>query len=393
MTSAERHELRFQRRCNKRLLRKQERSNSIGEIEDVFSYDKLYKAGKKCCAGVRWKQSVQRFEIHLFSKTAINTRLIKTGKWNPRKYTSFLLKERGKIRPIDAPAIQDRQIHKVFTKNVLLPLYLPDMIWNNGASLEGKGFSFSHKMLCKDLRSFFKHYGTEGKVILLDFKQFFPSVPHECIYQRHKKILLNYDLRLIGDKIVSSNNKQVGMPLGVEPSQVEMVAFPSPLDNYIKCQLSMKYAGHYMDDYYILVPPDMDAKEILSLIVKKATDIGLTINLNKTKILPFCKPLKHCKVKYSLTSNGKVVTRGNRDSVKRARRKIKVFVRKICHNEMSCEDLRDSLNGVLAYFSLYNDHNRILQTKRLLYSVFRANDVQNIVKAKNNNPKLNLTHN
>lgn len=273
MTSKERHEARFQRRKAERWRKKQERSLAVGTMSDVFSYGDLYKAGKQCCNGVRWKNSAQRFEMHLFSGTARRRKLLLDKMWKPCPYVHFVISERGKTRPIDAPRIQDRQIHKVYTKKVLLPLYLPDMIWNNGASLPGKGFHFSKRLLREDLHYHFKRYGRNGSIILLDYKQFFPSASHRVIYARHNKLIHDYDLCKLGDDIVASSTGDKGMPLGVEPSQAEMIAFPSPLDNYIKCQLSIKCAGHYMDDYYIIVPPNQDPKEIMRLIVQKSVRI------------------------------------------------------------------------------------------------------------------------
>ena len=41
-----------------------------------------------------------------------------------------------------------------------------------GASLEGKGFEFSKRMLKEDLRWHFRRYGRDGNVILIDFKQY-----------------------------------------------------------------------------------------------------------------------------------------------------------------------------------------------------------------------------
>jgi len=130
------------------------------------------------------------------------------------------------------------------------------MIYNNGASLPGKGFDFSRKILMKELREHFRKYGNNGKIILLDFKKFFPSVSHQELFKRHKDIIFDKQIRIFADNIVKSTGKKYGLPLGVEPSQAEMIAFPSALDNYIKCQLSLKGAGHYMDDYYIIVPPN-----------------------------------------------------------------------------------------------------------------------------------------
>lgn len=330
----------------------------------------MYKAGKHCCNGVRWKSSTQNFEMHLFSGTAKRRRLIMEKRWIPGAYVHFMLSERGKTRPIDAPRIQDRQIHKVFTKKVLLPLYTPSMIYNNGASLPGKGFEFSKRELKEDLHWHFRRYGREGYIILIDFKQFFPSVSHEELLKRHELLILEPDIRQIADDVVKTVPGGHGMPLGVEPSQAEMIAFPSALDNYIKCQLGIKCAGHYMDDYYIIVPPGHDPKEAMKLIVKKAESLLLTVSLSKSKIVPLTNPFKYCKAKFTMTETGRVVMCGNRDGVKRARRKIRTFYSKIQNGEMTYEDLWTSINGILAYFGGYNDHRRVLKLRRLFYAIF-----------------------
>lgn len=361
---------RYLRRQEKRKAKLIERNEAVGSLEDVFTYGEMYAKGKKCCKGVRWKASTQNFERHLFSGTAVSRRQILNGIWKASKYNHFMLHERGKIRPIDAPRIQDRQVHKTFTSNVLLPLYKPSMIYNNGASLPGKGFDFSRRMLISDLHWHFRRYGTEGNVILLDFKKFFPSVSHDELYKRHDRIILDTQMRNFADAIVASIGRNYGLPLGVEPSQAEMIAFPSALDNFIKCQLSIRCAGHYMDDYYIVVPPDGDVKKILECVIAKAESLKLTVNRSKTKIAPISKPFKYCKLKYTLTDSGKVVVNGCRDSMKRARKKFKTFQRMIDNKEMTYEDLWSSVNGIVAYFEKYNDHNRVLKLRRLFYALF-----------------------
>ena len=361
---------RYERRQAKREANKIKRCQEVGGLNDVFTYHDMFVSGRKCCNGVRWKNSAQRFELHLFSGTAKRRREILEHKWKPSNYVHFTISERGKTRPIDAPCIQDRQMQKVFTQKVLLPLFLPEMIWNNGASLPGKGFEFSKRELRKDLRWHFRKYGLEGYVILIDFKQFFPSVSHEMIFKRHDELIRNKDLLDIANTIVNTVPGGKGLPLGVEPSQAEMIAFPSALDNYIKCQLSIKCFGHYMDDYYILVPPDKDPKEIMRLVIAKAESLRLTVSLSKSRIVPLTKPFKYCKAKYHLTETGRVIVNGNRDGVKRARKKIKAFYHKIQKGEMNYEDLWTSINGIFAYFESYNDHGRVLRLRRLFYAVF-----------------------
>lgn len=361
---------RYERRQERREENRIKRCKEVGGLKEVFSFKDMYMAGKKCCNGVRWKNSVQRFEQHLFSGTAKRRRELLDGTWKPGHYVHFTLCECGKVRPIDAPRIQDRQVHKVYTKKVLLPLYMPHMIYNNGASLPGKGFEFSKRQLREELRWHFRRYGREGQIILIDFKQFFPSVSHEELFKRHDKYILNPEIRKVGDDVINTVPGGKGMPLGVEPSQAEMIAFPSELDNYVKCQLQMDCAGHYMDDYYIIVPPGKDPKEIMRLVTDKAESLKLTVSRTKSKIIPLTKPFRYCKAKYTLTETGRVVVNGNRDSVKRARRKIKAFYQKIQNGEMDYEDLWTSVNGMLAYFESYDDHTRVLKLRRLFYAIF-----------------------
>mgnify|MGYP006990139883 CR=1 FL=1 len=128
-----------QRRKAQREQRKTERARAVGGLSRVFTFNAMFKNGKRCCNGVRWKNSVQRFELHLFSETAKRRRELFAHKWMPGKYVHFQIHERGKVRPISAPKIQDRQVHKTLTRGALMPLYLPDMIYENGASLPDKG--------------------------------------------------------------------------------------------------------------------------------------------------------------------------------------------------------------------------------------------------------------
>lgn len=272
MTSQERHEARFQRRKAKRLERKQARCDSLGPTNKIFSYRKMFFYGKKCCNGVRWKQSVQNFEGHLFSGTATRRRTVLEQQWKPKACSHFTLRERGKIRPIDAPHITDRQIHKTLCNEVLIPLYSPSMIYDNGASQKGKGLHWQFKRIKQQLGWHYRRYGREGAVLLLDLKGFFPNASHTLLYQRHRELILNPELQNLADTVILYSPCPTpgrGMPLGVEPSQQEMVALPSKIDQWIKCQARVHCAGHYMDDYYAFFPTVDEAKLMGHEIVRR----------------------------------------------------------------------------------------------------------------------------
>lgn len=369
MTSKERHEIRYQRRKTKREERKRKRAEEIGNFEEVFSFNNLYKATSKICKNVRWKQSTQNFERHSISKTAKNLKKLKEN-WKPKSYKHFVINERGKTREIDAPHIEDRQIHKVLTKNVMLPLYQPILTSNNGASLENKGIRFSRERLIKDLKYHYKKYGFDGNIILLDFKKYFPNADHNILYNRHNKLIYDNEMRNIVDAIVRLQKSNKGLPLGIEPSQLEMVAYASDLDNFIKCQLSIKCFGKYMDDYYIIVPPEKNVDEILEKIKIKAKECKLIINCHKTKVIKFGTPFRYCKIKYIITNTGKIITRCSPKSIQILRRKIKKFNKMWIERRIDEKDIYASMNSSFAYVESFNDHNRVLELRRLFYSLF-----------------------
>ena len=59
-----------------------------------------------------------------------------------------------------------------------------------------------------------------------------------------------------------------------------------------------------------------------------------------------------------------------RDSVQRARHKLKSFKTKYDNGEMTLRQVKDYVQSQVAYFKPHNDHIRILKIKRLYYALF-----------------------
>lgn len=135
-------------------------------------------------------------------------------------------------------------------------------------------------------------------------------------------------------------------------------------------RLSARYSRLMSDSVSNLASSVLDPKLVMQKIIVKAESLGLIISREKSRIVPITKPFRYCKAKYTLTETGKVVVNGNRDGVKRARRKIKAFYDKIQNGEMNYEDLWTSVNGMLMYFEGYDDHARVLRLRRLFYAIF-----------------------
>ena len=207
-------------------------------------------------------------------------------------------------------------------------------------------------------------------MVLMDLKQFFPSAPHDAIYERHRRLILDPEIRAVADMVVASVPGGVGMPLGVEPSQMEMVSLPSAVDNWTACQLRAEDPAHYMDDYHMGAETKEQAEAIRDAVTERMEAMGLTVSRSKTRIVPLSKPFRFCKVKFYLTTTGKVITHGNRDGMKRARRKLKAFKAKVDAGEMTVQQVREWLTSQIAYFENYNDHGRVLRLNRLFYAIY-----------------------
>lgn len=373
MNSQERREARYQRRKARRQAKREARCAALGPLDNVFSYHKMFYYGRKCCNGVRWKQSVQNFESHLFSGTARRRREVLEGRWKPKKCVHFTLCERGKVRPIDAPHITDRQVHKTICNEVLVPLYGPHMIYDNGASQKGKGLHWHYRRLKQRLAWHYRRYGREGAVLLIDLKGYFPNAPHALIYQRHQELILDSGLRDLADKIIQYSpcpTPGMGMPLGVEPSQQEMVALPSQIDNWIKCQARVEYAAHFMDDYIATFPTIEEAKRMGHEIVRRFEAKGIRVNRRKCKVIPLTKPFRFCKVRFTLTETGKVKLNGSRDGVKRARRKLRLFHREFTEGKRTLAEVESYMDCQTAYYKNFNDDGRLLRLRRLYHAIF-----------------------
>ena len=226
-------------------------------------------------------------------------------------------------------------------------------------------------MVKKHLHDLYRKYGRDFVIRLNDYSKFFPSASHETLFARHEYYIFNDDMRKLADNMVITMGEDgAGVNLGVEVSQTEMVAFPSKVDNWLKCQAGLKFSAHYMDDYIAAHRTAEEAKAVDNLFVQKSEGIGLNVNQSKSRILRGDRPFKFCKATFILTEAGKVIVHGNRDSFIRAMKKIKSLARKYRNGEIELSDIENSVQCVIGYFGNYDDHARILKIKRLCYWLF-----------------------
>lgn len=341
MTSEERREARYQRRKQKRLESKDRQRKPYDDFEKVFSYDNLFRAYRMCRKNVRWKSSTQRYIANAPLNVYTAYTKLHNGTFESDGFYEFDLFERGKARHIRSVSIQERVVQRCLCDFSLVPMMRRTFIYDNGASLTYKGYAFAVRRIDRHIRWHYRHYGNNGYVLLFDFSSYFDSISHELLekiirkeYTDERLIdLLMHFIKMFGDE---------GLGLGSQISQVLALAAANELDHFIKEDLGIKCYGRYMDDGYLIHHDKAYLQECMKRIHQKCNELGLKLNIKKTRIVPIRRDFQWLKIMFRLTESGYIVKRIWHKSVVRMRRKMKKLKRKMDAGLLEQSDIRAS---------------------------------------------------
>ena len=354
MNSLERKEIRYKRRKEKRNNINSNRYN----VYNAFTFSNVLYYADKCCLNVGYKRSTTLFKLHKFSIVGKVCTDIKNNTYKVGKTYRFQIKERGKVRDIDAPFIKDRLIHKVISDEILIPLYDRHLIYNNGASQEGKGFMFTLYRLKYILSKFYNKY-KDGYVVLIDFSKFFENCSHEIIHNIHKKYISDdYTIKVIEDYLFIVK----GIALGLEIAQREAIILPNLLDHYIENNTGN--IVRYMDDTIFLCKTKDEAIMLLNNYKKLANKLNIKINDNKTKIIKLSNKFRYCKWNYIIDRNNKIIMIPYRKTIYRQRRKIKKMYKLYLNNKIDYKEIETIKKCFCAYLDMGNTNKYIKYLKK-----------------------------
>ena len=290
----------------------------------------MIEAFNHCKKGSIWKASVQMFERDLFQNCLSLVNEVNSGTYTPGKYFEFDLYERGKKRHIKAPSIRDRVVCHDLCHRVLLPRILPTLIYDNSASIKGKGISFARKRILAHLHRYYARQGTNtGYILQTDFSSFFDSIPHDLLFEALKRFVPEPNIQAFIHAVIASYGKSgVGVGIGSELSQVAGLLYPSPVDTYCKTICRCKYYGRYMDDIYIIHPDKAFLQDVFKGMQETAEALRLTFNPRKCRIARIDKGFAYLKGNYRMTETGKVLCSPHRKTLTRERHRLKRMPKK-----------------------------------------------------------------
>ena len=356
--------------------------------EIVCDANNLYRAYKASIKNSKWKETVQKFMLnflrHIFSiQEDLLNRTLQNG-----PVDEFELSERGRVRPITSIQIRDRIIRHALCDEVLLPEVRKRIIYDNCASIKGRGISMQRKRFEVHLRKYYRLYGTEGWILFGDFTKFYDNIIHEIAKRELLKLFdddefIDWLLTIIfdgfkidvsymsdeeyADCLFSTFNKleyreipkelltgekwmAKSVNIGDQLSQIIGIYYPYRIDNYVKYVRGEKFYGRYMDDWYIMNPDRDVLLNLLANIRKIANELGIHINEKKTRIVKISSTYKFLQVKYSLSKDGKVIKRINPERVTALRRKLKKLAVKVENGEVEYENVENMFKGWMGSF-------------------------------------------
>lgn len=295
-------------------------------FEKAAEFENLMEAAKECRKGVTWKSSVQTFEINKLRWVASLRQQMLAGTYKGKGYNNFTIRERGKIRHIQSVHISERVVQKSLNNNCLKPDILPKLVYDNSASIKGKGTEFAMERLKIHLQRHYRRHGRTGGVLLIDFKNYFGSINRNTMLDMLRRQIKDDKVYQMAERVVRSFEGSQGLGLGSEISQTCAIALPTPIDRYIKEQLHIKGYGRYMDDSY-LIHQDVDyLRKCLKEIREECKKLGITINERRTQIVRLDKgSFPFLKKRMMLTKTGRVVIRLTRQRLARERRKLRKY--------------------------------------------------------------------
>ena len=137
----------------------------------------IYLSAKKCCKGVYWKSSTQRYISNLIPNISETLLSLRNGTFIHRGFHEFYIMERGKKRHIRSVHISERTVQKCLcdyciVANLLRLFHLRQLRQfeapRNGLCLTADGLS---------LERHFRKHGLAGGILIYDFKSFFDDAP------------------------------------------------------------------------------------------------------------------------------------------------------------------------------------------------------------------------
>ena len=309
----------------------------------VLSFDVSYAAWRKTVELFSEQENKARFKYNIVPNLFKIKNEFNDGTFKPGKLRTQIVYF-PKKRIVQVPAIRDKILQHCICDNYLTERLTKPLIKETCACVQERGTDYASDILKTQLRSYYRAHGSTFYVLKCDIKSYFASIPHWRVKELINRYVDDESVKDIVFKFIDTLD--VGLPLGLQQSQLIANLYLADLDHKCKELLGAKYYGRYMDDFYIVSDDREFLEKCLEYIEAYVRSIGLTLN-PKTGI--FSNKLDFVGFTYYLTDTGKVVKLITKSKKRSKRRHIQKMIRQIDGGLLTVEKFVESYQGWRAH--------------------------------------------
>lgn len=191
---------------------------------------------------------IKRFNENILENLDALWEMLRYETYEPGEYRIKKIYDPKERDIMIAPFFPDRIIHHCLV-NVLGPHWNHIFIANTYSCIKGRG---THKCR-RDVGEALKRdkHGTRY-CLKIDIRKFYDNIDHAALKRIFRYTIADEQLLRLLDKIVDSNGKEKGLPIGNYTSQYFANLYLAYFDHWMKEAMGVKYYFRYMDDIAVL---------------------------------------------------------------------------------------------------------------------------------------------
>lgn len=228
----------------------------------IYDSRNIVNAQYKAQLGKRDRTEIKRFNDNLLENLMSLYTSLKDETFSPGEYRIKTIYEPKERIIMIAPFFPDRIVHHCII-NVLGEFWTNILISNTYACIKGRGIHKCMEDVNKALLS--DKRGTKY-CLKIDIRKFYDNVDHGCLKKIIRYTIADDQLLRLLDKIIDSNGKDVGLPIGNYTSQYLANLYLAYFDHFVKEDLKVKYYYRYMDDIVVLSGSKDELHNILDMM-------------------------------------------------------------------------------------------------------------------------------
>lgn len=238
----------------------------------LYSTDNLILSQYTAQKGKGDRTEIKVFNDNINDNLMTLYTILKDETWEPGKYRIKIIYEPKERVIMIAPFFPDRIVHHCVI-NVLAPHWTHIFIDNTYACIKGRGIT---RCALDVHHALFTDFSGTRYCLKIDIRKFYDHIDHKALKRILRYTIADESLLRLLDKIIDSNGKDVGLPIGNFTSQYLANLYLAYFDHWMKEVIKARWYFRYMDDIVVLAA----SKEWLSWVLDQmALYLGAELKL------------------------------------------------------------------------------------------------------------------